>query len=88
LPRVLFLQNVTSLRIDDDECLCGRGQTDAAGKHDERGNGDENSAEGNHGGAEPQHVNRRVPIGNFNQAAFACAVVVANYCKLIWARSA
>jgi len=88
LSRVLFLQHVTSLRIDEDEGLCGHGQTDAARKHDERGKDDENSAESNHGGAEPQHVNRRVPIGNFNQAAFAYTVVVVNYYKLIWARSA
>jgi hypothetical protein len=86
LPRVLFLQHVTSLRIDEDECLCRCGQTDAARKHDKRGKDDENSAESNHGGAETQHLNRRVPVGNFNQAAFAYAVVVANYYKLIWAR--
>ncbi len=87
LPRILFLQHVTSLRIDEDECLFSC-QTDAARKHDERDKDDKNSAESNHGGAEPQHVNRRVPIGNFNQAAFAYAVVVVNYSKLIWARSA
>jgi len=37
LPRVLFLQNVTSLRIDDDECLCGRGYTHAAREREEPG---------------------------------------------------
>jgi len=50
---------------------------------DERGKDDENSAESNHGGAEPQHLNRRVPIRNFNQPALAYAVVTVNYSKLI-----
>ena len=44
LPRVLFLENVASLRIDEDEGLCGRGQMDAAHERDERGKSNENAA--------------------------------------------
>ena len=44
LTRVLFLENITSLRIDEDEGLRGRGQTDAARERDERGKSNENAA--------------------------------------------